>query len=229
MSDRTDKIKQALSKLDPKDPADWTEAGLPKLDRMQNLTGFENLKRSEVGEAAPGYTRETASSAPSDLSNVGASDTANNAAPSNPAGETVSQEPEAEKSELDKAKELTSPNFAAEDNPNVGRTDLGPYEGQAHTSDQEERLQAELTADDFDTSPEAIAKQYKDPVLLLEAAVVAMNADDRYRKNGELQNFMRGYSISQVNIKANQERLNKRYEERKASQAAADEREKAAS
>ncbi len=60
--------------------------------------------------------------------------------------------------------------------------------------------------------PEEIAKHVKNPLLLIEAAMVAMNSNERYRKNGELQNFMRGYLVAQTNIRAHQERLNKRYE-----------------
>lgn len=148
MSDeRNDKIKAALSKLNHEEPNDWTEGGLPAMGRMKELTGFEDLKRSEVAEAVPGFARVNASAAPSDLGNVG------------------------------------------------GGGDAGPT----------------IVAMDIAADPAEIAAAVKDPVLLIEAANIAMNADDRYRKNGELQAFMRHYLIAQGNIKAHQARLDQRY------------------
>lgn len=64
--------------------------------------------------------------------------------------------------------------------------------------------------------PAAIAEHVKDPILLIEAAMAAMNADVRYSKNSELQSFMRHYLIAQPNIKAHQLRLDKRYADVKA-------------
>lgn len=59
--------------------------------------------------------------------------------------------------------------------------------------------------------PHDLAGMVKDPIFLIEAAMAAMNADERYSKNGELQAFMRHYMIAQPNIKAHQARLDKRY------------------
>lgn len=207
IDERKATIQKALSKLDTSEDTDWTEAGLPDLGRMQKLTGLNDLKRAEVGTAVPGFHRSNAKAAPEDLSTVGASDAAKNAGPTT----NAQKDDEAEPSELDKANEYRSPNLDPSDNPNVGDTDLGPYEGQTHTADQGEYLAEQLAAEDME--PTAIAGKYKDPIALIEAAMVAMNADERYRKNGELQQFMRHYSIAQVNIKSHQARLDKRFEQ----------------
>lgn len=59
--------------------------------------------------------------------------------------------------------------------------------------------------------PTEIAAHIPNPITLIEAAIAATNANDRYRKNGELQAFLRHYMVAQSNIKAHQDRLDKRY------------------
>lgn len=211
--DRTAKIRAGLGKLDTSKDEDWTEGGLPSLGRMQTVTGLGDLKRAEVGEAAPGFSRTNANAAPSDLSKSTASPSGDDEpdAALNGGEGSGDEEP---KSELDEANERRAPNLDPRDNPNVGKDDLGPYEGQTHTADQEQYLAEELAAEDME--PTAIAGKYKDPIALIEAAYAAFNADPRYAKNGELNQFFRHYSIAQVNIKTHQARLNKRFDQQEA-------------
>ena len=160
MSDeRTAAIKAALSSLKGDRDADWTQGGLPDMERMKEVTGFADLKRDEVGIAAPGFNRTNAGAAPSDLAQVGQSITAKTAGPS--------------------------------------ATDERADEGKDAPADP--------------LSPSDLAANVKDPVLLIEAANLAMLADPRYSKNSELQAFMRHYLIAQNNIKAHQKRLDERY------------------
>lgn len=184
MSDRENAIKAALGKLDTSEPSDWTQGGLPAVDRMKELTGLEDLKREEISAAAPGLTRDNVSAAPSDLSNVGTSDVSNSAGPS----------------------DLS---IVGEQNEEAGL--------QGNDAENEAaRLEGEAAeqADAFSfEDPAAVAEKVGNPVLLLEAAVIAMNANERYRKNAELQAFMRGYYIQQTNIKAHQTRLDKRFDD----------------
>lgn len=49
----------ALSKLDPSDPTQWTQQGLPTLEIVRELTGIQDLKRAQITDAAPSFTRET--------------------------------------------------------------------------------------------------------------------------------------------------------------------------
>lgn len=74
--DRGSMIKDALARLDTTADGDWTEGGLPAMERMKALTGLDDLKRDEVGKAAPGLHRANLNAAPSDLGNIGGGDSA---------------------------------------------------------------------------------------------------------------------------------------------------------
>lgn len=215
--DRNAAIRSALSRLDPSKDADWTAAGLPAMDRVKELSGLDDLGRAEVGEAVPGFSRANAGAAPSDLGNAGGG---GDAGPTEPEPEDKGDPGalgETRKAEADdvaeEMKDRANPNLRAEDNPNVGRTDLSAAETQRHTSDQDELIEAQAHAETATSTPSDIAEAYPDPILLIEAAHIAMNANERFRRNGELQNFLRGYIISQPNIRAHQGRLNARFEE----------------
>lgn len=54
-------IAEALDKLGVDNADDWTEAGLPSMARVKELTGNADLTRAEVGEARPGFNRSTLS------------------------------------------------------------------------------------------------------------------------------------------------------------------------
>lgn len=203
--DRAAKIKDALSRLDTSEDSQWTQGGLPSVDHMKALTGLDDLKREEIGNAVPGFSRENAKSAPSDLKNAGQSDAAKNAGPS------------------DEARSIREPhtqivgemNVEAGLQGNDAENEAARLEGEAAEQNEAEAGRREATLEDVAD----IAKHIKNPIVLIEAAMVAMNADDRYRKNGELQTFMRAYSIQQTNIKAHQSRLDKRFKD--AEEAAA--------
>lgn len=52
-------IATAISLLDPKDDAHWTEAGLPAVDAVKAIVG-RNVTRSEINDAAPDFMRPAA-------------------------------------------------------------------------------------------------------------------------------------------------------------------------
>lgn len=52
-------IASAISLLDPKDDAHWTEAGLPAVDAVKAIVG-RNVTRSEINDAAPDFMRPAA-------------------------------------------------------------------------------------------------------------------------------------------------------------------------
>lgn len=56
----SDKIIDALNKLDPNENAHWTEEGQPQLAVVQQFAGDKNIKRKEITDAAPLFTREKA-------------------------------------------------------------------------------------------------------------------------------------------------------------------------
>lgn len=226
MSDeREAKIRKALTKLDPEDAGDWTDGGLPALGQMQKLSGLNDLKRDEIGRAQPGFNRDTAKSAPSVLPGS-QSDATKNAAPTD-TGEAA-EDPEKADTGMLPEEELINPNLAPEDNPNVGRDDLGPYEGQAHTSDQHENLRAQIATEDAEEgamTAQALAESVDgDAILLLEAACIAASGQ-RYQRNSYAQNIVRHYSVEQVALKDQQARLDKQDADRSERNRRADEAE----
>lgn len=194
--DRTAKIKDALSRLDTSEDSQWTQGGLPSVDHMKALTGLDDLKREEIGNAVPGFSRENSKAAPSDLKNAGTS-------------------PEAHAIREPHTQIVGEMNVEAGLQGNDAENEAARLEGEAAEQNEAEAGRREATLEDVAD----IAKTVKNPIVLIEAAMVAMNADDRYRKNGELQTFMRAYSIQQTNIKAHQSRLDKRFKD--AEEAAA--------
>ena len=55
-------LRQALSMLDPAVDDHWTAQGLPRMDAIADFMQDVTVKRSEVTDAAPALTRETAAS-----------------------------------------------------------------------------------------------------------------------------------------------------------------------
>lgn len=53
-------ITQALSQLDPADNAHWTADGMPRMDVVEKLVGDSSITRKNVTDAAPDFTRDTA-------------------------------------------------------------------------------------------------------------------------------------------------------------------------
>lgn len=56
----SDKIKEGLARLDPKNDNHWTEEGLPRLEAMRLFTGQASLTREQVTDADPAFNRKTA-------------------------------------------------------------------------------------------------------------------------------------------------------------------------
>lgn len=160
MSERLEAIKAALGRLDHDNKDQWTEGGLPNLATMQTLTGFNDLKRAEVSEANPGFSRIEDFGKPAPIEDNGA-------------GENTPADAQ-------------------------NGEDAGPSRPNGLWEEG--------------SMPADLAQHVKDPVFLIEAAMAAMNADpNRYQKNSELASFMRHYTIAQVNIKAHQARIDKRF------------------
>tara|TARA_R110000851_G_scaffold16046_2_gene52516 strand:+ start:8627 stop:9172 length:546 start_codon:yes stop_codon:yes gene_type:complete len=53
-----DKIIEALGLMDAMDDEQWTADGAPKVDAVKELGDFENLKRDDIINAAPKFSRE---------------------------------------------------------------------------------------------------------------------------------------------------------------------------
>ena len=60
----TNKIVEALLKLDVKNDNHWTADGLPRLDTVKMLASDQALTRDSVTAAAPGFSRITATGYP---------------------------------------------------------------------------------------------------------------------------------------------------------------------
>lgn len=55
-----DPLPLALAQLDPANDAHWTDDGLPRIDAVAAITGNQFVKRKDITDAAPGYTRDSA-------------------------------------------------------------------------------------------------------------------------------------------------------------------------
>lgn len=179
-----EKIKAALAALDPKKNDDWTNAGLPSMDRMKELTGLSDLTRAEVSAVAPGFHQANAGAAPSELENVGSGPTApDGSAPSDDAP------------------------------PQAAGTNDGELYGEGNLPD-----------DPTVPTPDVIAAAVADPIVLLEAFVIAASTD-RYRRNNAMMNFVRSYQVEQGAIREMQKRLDLRAADREVRNAEAIKRE----
>lgn len=56
-------IQQALTQLDPTNDDHWTADGLPRMDVVEGIVGDTKIKRKDVTDAAPKFTRESAQAA----------------------------------------------------------------------------------------------------------------------------------------------------------------------
>jgi low affinity Fe/Cu permease len=55
--ENTDDIRDALAKLDVKVDQHWTDQGLPRLEVLHQFTGDSTIRREQVTNAAPEFTR----------------------------------------------------------------------------------------------------------------------------------------------------------------------------
>lgn len=58
MDDMKDKIRDALMMMDSMDDEQWTVDGAPKVDTVADLGEIENLKRADIIDAAPKFSRQ---------------------------------------------------------------------------------------------------------------------------------------------------------------------------
>lgn len=54
-----EEIVAALAHFNPNDPAHWTKAGEPLMEKIEELLGRKNISRQDVEEAAPGFSQTT--------------------------------------------------------------------------------------------------------------------------------------------------------------------------
>lgn len=59
-------IRTALGKLDAKEDAHWTDAGLPSVQAVRELAGIETVSRGDINILAPKLTREEAAKVAAD-------------------------------------------------------------------------------------------------------------------------------------------------------------------
>lgn len=59
-------VRTALTKLNPKDDKHWTEAGLPSVEAVRELSGNKDVSRADIQNLAPKLTREEAAKLASD-------------------------------------------------------------------------------------------------------------------------------------------------------------------
>jgi len=231
-----DKIKSALSKLDTKNDAHWTDAGLPSVDVVRGIAGNMEITRKQIGAAWPGFNRTNASAAPSNPENVrsqSADETGN--LDGDEGSETKvtlvhkndgSQPVKPEAGALDPIEKMVDP---ASVGLSYGDPALASPTEQATTSpysaDQRELERAGALDEkraEVSSLPtvDEIVKHIPDPILLLEAVAI-LASSDQYRRNGPLAQLVRHFSIDQVNIKDHQARTNLRNQQRaEASEAA---------
>jgi len=229
-ADLNSRIKASLSKLDTANDDHWTDAGLPRVERLRDLTGDQGITRRMVEDAAPGFNRANAHAAPSDTSTLTSKQTpvaeagADTPIPVQIVKANEIGEPDAGsfmKSAAEISKENADPDLTAGEAAANTATSMYPEitaagEGQPGNDD------GSLFAGDEDrpaatVEPSAIADSYPDAFALLDAlAIVA--AQPRYRRNGELQQLIRSYSIQQTQMRDLQGRLDARDEARAARQ-----------
>jgi len=58
MDDLKDKIVEALGMMDTMDDEQWTADGAPKVDAVAEIGDLENIKRADIINAAPKFSRE---------------------------------------------------------------------------------------------------------------------------------------------------------------------------
>lgn len=56
-------IRTALTKLDPENDEHWTDAGLPAVEAVRQLSGNDDVSRQDIKSLAPKLTREEAAKA----------------------------------------------------------------------------------------------------------------------------------------------------------------------
>lgn len=210
-------INAALNDLDPAADFDWTEGGLPAMDRMKALTGRSDLTRKEVSDARPGFTRATADEDkskdkpdPARKAGEGAGAKASSGSGTGAAvgGKTASGDDPKPGDLPIEDQGAGNPNDAA--NNAEERNPENPASGGLKGKPDDPEYHSQESAD---VTPSEIAERYPDAVLLLEAAVIA-GGQGRYARNSSLSSLLRGYQVSQREIKEVQGRLDEREKKR---------------
>lgn len=72
----SEKIKEALGKLDINNDEHWTTEGLPRLDVMKDLLNGEAVSRAEITAAVKGFSRKTPNLEAEEPENTGSGESA---------------------------------------------------------------------------------------------------------------------------------------------------------
>lgn len=184
-------LPAAISALDPALDGDWTQAGEPAMSRIQELTGKPDLKRADVEAAQPnGFNRANANAAPT-------------------------------------VKDDNNGSQASTETPSTNSEAFNDALGGGDGSKGNEAVSRMGMNGELSPSAQAVAQILEkcfdgenfDAVALLEAAASAAQSD-RFRRNNALQNLVRGYQVTQLEIKEVQGRLDARISDRAAKNAA---------
>lgn len=179
-------LQQALSTLDPDRDADWTANGEPAMARIEELTGNPGLKRPDVRAAMPdGFSRESVKAV---------------------------QVKEGEDNVATAVGTTTLANWGADGQATLDGDSGSVVQGTAGTADAPVMTAAAIVARDI-LERDAFDGRSFDAIVLMEA-FVATAQEDRYQRNSALQNLVRGYQVSQAQIKEVQARLDQRIADR---------------
>jgi hypothetical protein len=189
-------IKAALGELDVKADNDWTEGGLPAMERMKALTGNQDLKRSEVSDAAPGFNRTNAGAAPTDKTTLQSVETPEPGA--SDAEHAAAADANIEAGAVGKGNPLDAENNA---------------DSRVITASHQAEHHPDPIADDSLPTAAQIAEGIPDAILLFEALTMVAGSS-RYARNSALATLVRGYQGAQGEIKAVQGRLDARMQQR---------------
>lgn len=136
----TNKIVEALLKLDVQNNNHWTADGLPRLDTVKMMASDQTLTREQVAVSAPGFSRATATgyTAPS----------AEQQAPQTQSPQGSTEQPQSEAPAAPQAATSVEQGTSSMDNPDdidEGQAQQSPMEGVgAGAADEIQALQAEL-------------------------------------------------------------------------------------
>lgn len=145
-------INQALATLDPENDDHWTSDGLPRMEVVEDLVGDKSIKRKDVTDADPEFTRETAKARKTET-------------PDEPNDDTASDEPDAG---------TDAPDGSGDDPEPDG--DAGSEEGEPQVQSQDGDEQGDPEDDEPVDEDEAEGPSLDD-ILLLEYADVAADPE----------------------------------------------------
>lgn len=185
-------ILKAIKKLDTENNDHWTGTGLPSVDAVGAIVGA-TVTRKQIGEAAPGYDRDTARK-----------------------GELVSGEA-GSVSSIDQDDQSDEAPPSPELNGDGDDIDLGDLDDQRMAEIENLKNQNDALVEEIEALKDQAASSGVDndvdPISLLERAVAA-SKHDRYARNYALKSFLGAWASNCEEAKQMQARLDLRNEAR---------------